>query len=372
MAWKAPPDHVRTLDGWRAVAILLVIADHVSASVRAVLPERLRAILGEQLMINIGLLGVHVFFGISGFLITSRLVAERRRNARISLRAFYLRRAFRIIPAAWLFLSVMGILAIARVLPISRAHWLAALLGYANYTHGERSWYLGHFWSLAVEEHFYLLWPTLLVLLGLRRGAYACALLLLAVPVWRVLDFHFQFISAPGGLFWGRTDVNVDFLAGGCLAALLLEHERVRELARRHLAGWRWGVIAASIVVATCATPASWKRGFALMTMTAWLIPLLLVGTLFHPARAMGRLLETRVMRWIGRLSYSLYLWQQVLLVWPPWQVATLRPLQAFPVNVAGAFVLACFSHYLVEQPLLELGRALVIGAVPYGGSVRS
>ena len=182
MAWKAPPDHVRTLDGWRAVAILLVMANHVGASVREVLPERLRPVLNEQVLINLGFLGVHVFFGISGFLITRRLVDETRRNGRISLRAFYLRRAFRILPAAWLFLSVMGVLAIARVLPISRAHWLAALLGYANYTYGERSWYLGHFWSLAVEEHFYLLWPTLLALFGLRKGSYACALLLLAVP----------------------------------------------------------------------------------------------------------------------------------------------------------------------------------------------
>src|SRR6185295_4977053 len=116
MAWKAAPDHVRTLDGWRAIAILLVIADHASVSVREALPERLRPGMSEQLLINIGLLGVHVFFGISGFLITSRLVDETRRNGRINLRAFYLRRAFRIMPAAWLFLSVMGILAIARVL----------------------------------------------------------------------------------------------------------------------------------------------------------------------------------------------------------------------------------------------------------------
>ena len=358
MAWKAPPDHVRTLDGWRAVAILLVMANHVSASVREVLPERLRPALNEQLLTNVGFLGVHVFFGISGFLITRRLVDETRRDGRINLRAFYLRRAFRILPAAWLFLSVMGILAIARVLPISRAHWLAALLGYANYTHGERSWYLGHFWSLAVEEHFYLLWPTVLVLFGLRKGAYACALLLLAVPVWRLLDFRFQFIPAPGGLFWGRTDVHADFLAAGCLAALLLESEQLRELARRHLTSWRWGAIAAAIVAATWATSAGWKLGFALMTLTAWLIPLLLIGTVFHPARAMGRFLETGPMRWIGRLSYSLYLWQQVLLVWPPWQVPALGPLHTFPTNVAAVFVLASLSHYLVEQPLIELGAS--------------
>ena len=125
-------------------------------------------------------------------------------------------------------------------------------------------------------------------------------------------------------------------------------------------------------MAATGATPASWKIGFTLMTSTAWMIPLLLVGTVFHPARAVGRFLETAPMRWLGRLSYSLYLWQQLFLVWPPWPAPALRPLQAFPVNVAAAFVLACLSHYLVEQPLIELGRELGGGAVPYRGSLRS
>jgi peptidoglycan/LPS O-acetylase OafA/YrhL len=364
MAREGSLDHVRTLDGWRALAILLVLFDHVFVSFVDVIPEHLRPRLNEQMLINTGLLGVRIFFGISGFLITSRLIAEQRRSGTISLRAFYLRRVFRILPAAWAFLAVMGILALVGLLPISRGHWVAALLGYANYTYADRSWYLGHFWSLAVEEHFYLVWPTLLILLGTRRAAYAGLAVLLVVPVWRLLDFHFQVIAAPGGLFWGRTDVNADFLAAGALAALLLDDERVRELARRHLSGWRWMVVAALVLAATFTPHLGWKVSFVLMTVTAWLIPPLIIGTVFHPARAMSRLLETRVMRWIGRLSYSLYLWQQVFLVWAPWQVPALRWLQSFPLNVAVAFGFACLSHYLVEQPLIQVGRAVVATAL--------
>jgi peptidoglycan/LPS O-acetylase OafA/YrhL len=368
MSRSGDPDHLRTLDGWRAVAILLVIVDHVYMSFRDVMPDGLRPSFSEQAVIDTGLLGVHIFFGISGFLITSRLMAEWRRSGGISLRKFYLRRLFRIFPAAWAFLAVMGLLALAGALPITRGHWLAALCGYANYTHAERSWYLGHFWSLAVEEHFYLVWPTLLLLFGIRRGAYVSAALLLLVPIWRAVDFRFQYHAMPDGLFWGRTDINADYLAAGCTAALLLGHERVRELAQRHLTGWRWGAVGLGVLGTTYAMPHSWILTLGLMSVTACLIPPMLVGTVLHPTSPVSRVLETRPMRWIGRLSYSIYLWQQLFLVWTPSQLPVLRTLQHFPLNVGLAFGAACLSHYMVEQPLIQIGRQLIESAPIYEG----
>jgi peptidoglycan/LPS O-acetylase OafA/YrhL len=86
----------------------------------------------------------------------------------------------------------------------------------------------------------------------------------------------------------------------------------------------------------------------------------MLVGTVLHPESWFGRLLETRPMRLVGQLSYSLYLWQQAFLVWAPWNVPFLRIPQRFPVNILAAFATACLSHYLVEKPLIRLGRRVV------------
>ena len=219
-----------------------------------------------------------------------------------------------------------------------------------------------------MEEHFYLVWPALLILFGTRRGTYVSGALLLLIPIWRVLDFHFQFIPAPNGLFWGRSDVNADYLAAGCLAALLLDSERVRALAQRYLVGWRWTLLAAAVLVATYATPSNWKLTFALVSVVVCFVPPMLIGTVIHPSFVVSRVLETRPMRWIGKLSYSLYLWQQVFLVWSPWQAPALRGLQHFPLNVGMAFGFACLSHYLVEQPLIQVGRTLLESVALYEG----
>jgi peptidoglycan/LPS O-acetylase OafA/YrhL len=155
--------YLPTLDGWRAIAILLVILAHGSDSIA----NALRSIGGGQLDLShlrhIGLFGVQIFFGLSGLLITSRLIADENKHGRISLRSFYIRRAFRILPASLVFLATVGVLALAGILPVSPGRWLSTLLFFANYSTAAGTWYLGHFWSLAVEEHLPLLnseWVT--------------------------------------------------------------------------------------------------------------------------------------------------------------------------------------------------------------------
>ncbi len=134
------------LDGFRCLAILLVIVCHS-------LPDCNPPWLGK--------LGVDIFFGLSGFLITALLLNERAQTGRIDLAAFYKRRAFRILPPALVFLAAVGIGGLFK----TRLELAATLLFFRNYLpiqHG--SYATGHLWSLAVEEHFYMLWPGLLVL----------------------------------------------------------------------------------------------------------------------------------------------------------------------------------------------------------------
>src|SRR5262249_54819702 len=138
-----------------------------------------------------GAIGVDLFFGLSGFLIGTRLLEERRRTARIHLVAFYIRRSFRILPPYLAYLVALTALAAVGVLATPGRELASCLLFVRNYlipTAGG-GWYTGHFWSLAVEEHFYLIWPVLLIVWGARNAAWKVAMLAGAVAAWRIVEF---------------------------------------------------------------------------------------------------------------------------------------------------------------------------------------
>ena len=136
---------IPSLDGLRAISITLVILSHLVKWKHISLE-----VLGSY-----GALGVHVFFVLSGYLITNLLLHEYERSSTISLRDFYIRRAYRIFPAAFVFLVVVIILYWQQ---IRWYHAAAALLYVANMDMA-RPWIFGHLWSLSIEEQFYLLWP---------------------------------------------------------------------------------------------------------------------------------------------------------------------------------------------------------------------
>ena len=161
----AKSTRLHSLDGLRAVSIVLVLVGHVAGTVNA------PAILTP--LHNLGNFGVKIFFVISGFLITLLLLDELRRRGKIDMRGFYLRRCFRIFPAFYFFIACMMIAHAGGYLELFPGDLLHAATFTMNYHH-DRAWALNHTWSLAVEEQFYLLWPLLLLLLGTRR-ALACA-----------------------------------------------------------------------------------------------------------------------------------------------------------------------------------------------------
>jgi peptidoglycan/LPS O-acetylase OafA/YrhL len=116
------------------------------------------------------------------------------------LASFYIRRSFRMLLAAIFFLSVVGLLSVAGLLNISMGRWLSTLFFAANYTGADHNWYVGHFWSLAVDEHFYFLWPAAFLLLRLsqRRMAWVIGLALL-IALWRAVDFKFRITGVSEG-----------------------------------------------------------------------------------------------------------------------------------------------------------------------------
>ncbi|MBK9384513.1 MAG: acyltransferase [Planctomycetes bacterium] len=343
------------------MAILLVLLAHMRFrlfSAGGLYPQATLEAICEQ-----GVIGVPIFFGISGLLICSRLLEERRLRGEIDLRGFYLRRVFRILPPYFLLLATIAGLGAYQGVRIAWSDLQACLGFYRNYIPGENaaSWYTAHFWSLAVEEHFYVLLPTLLVAcVTARRTAYALLGIAFAVITWRAMANRFTFVSPDFLFLTYRTDIRIDGLLLGALAALALEASVWRERCQRALTP----IVVASGLLLLALAP--WLRLPSLPTLTAVVVPLLLLGTLLYPSSRLGRLLELAPLRWIGRMSYSLYLWQQIFFT-PIHQPLTDIPMPAllpdalltWPGNLIGLLACATASYYVVERPLTRLGRRL-------------
>ncbi|HQY88771.1 MAG TPA: acyltransferase, partial [Tepidisphaeraceae bacterium] len=311
---------------------------------------------------DVGYLGVRIFFGISGFLICSRLIEESRVRGRIDLGGFYIRRFFRILPALFAMMLVVLLLSMCGVINVPLSPWLAGIFFAANYARGTGDWYVGHLWSLAVEEHFYLILPGLLALIGISRGLYASIFFAVTIALWRAFEFKFGLTSNSfdGAAFWGRTDLIADGLFWGCAIAFIHASTHRERLARllNPTVWWMLFVFLFLSVPLKRYLP-DWKLTMALYTLQAMIIPLAIVGTVMRSRNIIGRLFETSPLRWIGRLSYSIYLWQQLFLVdaddayAAPW----LQALQTFPISLLMIALLATLSYFLIELPMMRLGH---------------
>lgn len=338
---KPKKDYIPTLDGWRAIAILAVMASHAVIPYAANHPW-LRWM--EQ-----GTVGVDVFFALSGFLICSRLLAEHVRSGRIDWKGFYCRRAFRILPPYMTYLAALAVLAAVGLVTVSNQDWTSCLLFYRNYLGKEYwSWKTGHFWSLAVEEHFYVVFPALFAFFGPKRLRVVMPFLLVVLEAWRMADHRFQLFDAifPGKVAPYRTDVRVSGIAYGCMAALLLHLPHVRGAAKRAVSGVTITAIAAGVLFCLYGNP---PMSTLLIRI---LIAAMVAATTLAPSTLWGRFLELAPLRWVGVLSYSLYIWQQLFLA-----PKAVYAFHVFPVNVILAFVAAYCSYRWVEKPLMALGR---------------
>lgn len=352
--------YLPTLDGWRAISIGLVLLSHSPVSCAVpVLGALLRSLS------HFGGVGVELFFGISGVLICSRLLEEESRCGQINVKGFYVRRFFRILPAALLYLLVIAILAAFHIIPLPAMDWFAALLFFRNYLmlfeylhHSPLAmhWYTGHFWSLSMEEHFYLVLPAILV--GFRKKRLRIlGGLALAIALWRsvlahVIHSRFQFTF--------RTDTHVDALLIPAMFALALYPLIRNHAAKRYIPAWSFPIL---IGLGVCLLVLDPPLSF---TLRAILIPLLILSTVLHPKAIPGSILESKPLRWIGWISYSLYLWQQLFFgtnfAGSPPAIAVLRQ---WPGNLVALMMCATFSYYVVEKPCVRLGHKLVSVPTP-------
>jgi peptidoglycan/LPS O-acetylase OafA/YrhL len=236
----------------------------------------------------------------------------------------------------------------------SNLEFVSSLLFFRNYASVRVTGFSSiHLWSLAVEEHFYLLWPGLLALSGPRRAKSLAVGLAVSVAVWRMLAHQIAPWPFPDVPLHLRTDLRLDALLWGCVAACVLHGMKQRESLARQVQFSEWILITTVLVtIMRFRTPTA-------TTLVALLVPLMLVGTLLHPEWRISRVLTWGGFTWIGRISYSLYLWQQLFLI-PGWQRTSLW--QHWPLNLVAALGTATLSYYLLEKPLIRLGRRLSQG----------
>jgi peptidoglycan/LPS O-acetylase OafA/YrhL len=347
----APADskhrYLPTLDGWRTVAITMVILSHAFTT------DSARNGSGSsinRLTFRLGTFGVMLFFAISGYLICTRLLVEQETYGSISLRSFYLRRVFRILPPAYTYLAVIVLLSAAGIIAVSHADLARAAFFYSNYLEPS-SWFVGHFWSLAIEEHFYLLWPPILVLAGRKRAAWACVAIILVSITLRFLATQ----DLPQGAdLPGYTHLRLDAFMFPCILAILLRDPRRAKWFASAMKPWIW--LAVIVVLAA---------GIALgMVVEEWrdpqrvlqsaLLPILIVTTVLRPEDWFARLLQLRPIEYLGRISYAIYLWQQLV-----FGLGFKTGIWLTAAKVPLILILAIATTKWIEEPMIALGRKI-------------
>ena len=350
-----PMPYAPSLDGLRAVAILAVMAHHLGWVYGGV--------------------GVEMFFTLSGYLITGLLLTEYHATGRVALKAFFIRRAARLIPALAVVTAVwLGVLLVAtRPSGATLAYTAAAVLTYTT------NWlvvagqpldhFFGHTWSLAVEEQFLVLWPPVLWALLRARALWAVLGLAALASAWRVAAYA---RGTDLDVLFYRSDTRAESLLIGCVLALVLlrtDLTRVRTwLTRAAPVGL---VVLGAVPLTVPRESPVWYLGLGLVVSVSTAT---VIAAACTPTSWVARLLAVPTLRGVGRVSYGLFLWHYPLfLAFQVWVPGALHPFTLGHGLVALALAGACAwtSSRWVERPCRDAGRRFTSRAPQHPTPVR-
>ena len=282
------------------------------------------------------------------------LLVELDATDTISLKAFFFRRAFRILPAYWCYLIFCVCLWAFGVRPFLPLEFAAAVAFVTDYSHVQ-DWLLGHTWSLSVEEQFYVLWPFTLRAAGRLRATWIAVAIVLLTPLLRAIVY----VVHPDGrvMMEFTAHLRADCLMFGCLGALLENSKRLREACelawpfKAHYLGGLFILLWLPRIKNTYPGPTTYALSDTIVaaTLTLWVLALIRM-----PASVAGRAMNAPAIVFVGTISYSHYLWQQ-----PFFTPTPLGVVSTFPLNILVVAVAAAGSYFLIEQPALRLRRRI-------------
>lgn len=346
---SSKPEYLPELDGLRGIAVMAVILGHCST---------LTAYGVEQWLpfTHWGWLGVEIFFVLSGFLITRILIASAG-NAN-AYKTFLVRRALRIFPAYYFVLALVWGLAPALSDPFAQSSTRGDLIQYVlylqNWSMAQNGWpdwpYVGHFWSLAVEEQFYLVWPLVALFVPVRWLSAIC-LILIVCSIGFVITI--KLMGGPGEMDYVSTPAQLHALCAGAWIACQ-SNTRIRTILDQRF------VIGLVLAVALY---------MDLRSATLVLSSLVICGIYIQPARSnfhYAAILRSSPLRWVGKYSYGMYLLHFPILGLlfdnassTIWHYAELHPWISlstiFMLTLAITVSLAWLQYQLIEAPFLRL-----------------
>jgi peptidoglycan/LPS O-acetylase OafA/YrhL len=347
--------HIPALYGLRAVAIVLVLIAHLTHT--PYYPEFIKSIMGNA---NLGTIGVRLFFILSGYLITHVLIFEYRKTGKVSIRRFFIRRILRIFPCFYFFLIVLFIFSIFRWVDISHDAIGLAFLYIQNYTvfQGRQifpsSWLVAHSWSLSVEEQFYLIYPFIFISIfaWIKSRPWLMIIgFILICTFFRALNYSYPHISR---MTFGPFFMNADFLFSGCAMRILLSRYKSSLI---KLSAWKYLILIVAFTVAIIASVYEYQSGYYIIISGVLILLsniIIFMVVIIFPDSRLGKVLDMKSFIFIGKLSYSLYVWQQLFLgstsYWLKYKFVTF-----FPLNILLVFLLAFLSYTFIEKPFLKL-----------------
>jgi len=344
--------YVPELDGLRGVAILAVMLFHAGVP-----------------FLEGGFIGVDIFFVLSGFLITSLLIQEFDCMECINLQYFYMRRVLRLGPSLIFFLVVFCLLSLV-ALNKEKAigNFIDALISLVYLSNWARAFmlhppdFLGHTWSLSIEEQFYILWPIiLLTLLRITKNRWYIVFTaaLVALFSW-LLRIYFAMSDVPTERLYNGLDTRADALMVGCTLGVLISSGLISEDVKGYLSKWLVAIAPFSMIcllafsiLSKWQDPRMYYLGFFVIEL---LTVALVLDILVSKRSIIGKVFAMRWLIWVGSISYGLYLWH-----YPIYRTMLALGFNRLAVILVGTFVtfvVAACSYYFLERPILKFRKS--------------
>lgn len=343
-------DRIPSLDGWRGVSIIFLVLGHqmnLSRQHFAHNPKILN-------LLEFHNYAVQIFFVLSGFLITKLFISEERKYGDINLYNFYIRRIFRIIPAYYIFLTV--VLIADRLSPhpgISWHVWLKAYLFLMNFGFWGTAWYVGHSWSLSVEEQYYLIWPAVY---KRKRLLWIAIVFVCIAPVFRIISYRY-----PNLIYNFSFLVNADAIFWGALFAMYFDKPIFGKLLK--YAKWIFAITLLLLIPERFSVPGTGIFTVPLVKTFFSLSLIILMHYSLNKESRMYAFFNNRFLLFLGVLSYSIYLWQQVF--YASYSIFGDSIVTTFPINWIVIFLVAYINHRFIEKPFIGLRKRFMRKQVP-------